>query len=209
MPNHTFVKLAGATAMATMFAACTTIAPTQSALTSTAELRTATDGSQRFLKAPVTLQSEIFIADIAVKLPAAKGTSLSDEERTELSNVLRTQLIASLGDTYKVVPTPTKNSLALQATITDIRTSSVAGNIVSTMLLFVPADKGGAAAEFELKSASGERVAAMSIAAQGKFVQFEGAYSRLGQAKLALADHAKSLSELLQGQTNLALSTYR
>jgi hypothetical protein len=39
----------------------------------------------------------------------------------------------------------------------------------------------------------------MSGAAQGKFVQFSGAFSKLGQAKLVMADHAKSLAELLQG----------
>jgi hypothetical protein len=70
---------------------------------------------------------------------------------------------------------------------------------VSTVLLLLPVDKGGAAVEFELKSSSGERVAALSVAAQGKFAQFSGAFSKLGQAKLAMADHAKSLAELLQG----------
>jgi hypothetical protein len=179
--------------------ACTSISPTQSTLTRPHELKQADDGSKRYLKAPLTIQSEIFIADIAVKLQDGNRATLTSEDQIALSSELRNQLVASLGNAYKLVQTPSATSLTLHATITDVRTSSVVGNIVSTLLLFVPADKGGAAAEFELKATSGERVAAMSVATQGKFAQFEGAYSRLGQAKLALEAHAKSLAALLQG----------
>jgi uncharacterized lipoprotein YmbA len=204
MSSHNLVKLAVAVAAASVLAACSTITPTQTTLGSSTELRAAADGSQRFLKAPVKIQSEIHIAELSVILASDSKASLSAGERAELANELRQQLVTALNDTYKVVESATANSLALRATITDVRTSSVAGNIVSTMILFVPADKGGAAVEFELKSPSGERIAAMSVASQGKFVQFEGAFSKLGQAKLVMAEHAKSLAELLQGRGTLS-----
>ncbi len=207
MSTHNFVKLSIAVATAGTLAACTTIAPTQSTLGPSTELRVAADGSQHFLKAPVKIQSEIHIADVAVALAADSKVSLSPEERAELTKELRQQLLTSLRETYTVVESATGRSLALRATITDVRTSSVAGNIISTMILFVPADKGGAAVEFELKSPAGERIAALSAASQGKFVQFEGAYSKLGQAKLVMADHAKSLAELLQGNVPPAIKS--
>ncbi|MFM7294980.1 MAG: DUF3313 family protein [Burkholderiales bacterium] len=199
MFTHHFVKRGLAVITVSVLAACSSIAPTQSTLGSSAELRTGSDGSRHFLKAPVKIQTEIHIAEVGVMLAPDAKESLSADERQELTDELRRQLVTSLKETYKVVETPSGNSHSLRATITDVRTSSVAGNVVSTVLLLLPVDKGGAAVEFELKSPSGERVAAMSVAAQGKFVQFSGAFSKLGQAKLVMTDHAKSLAELLQG----------
>lgn len=199
MVVHHFVKRGLAVTTVSVLVACSSIAPTQSTLGSSAELRTSSDGSRHFLKAPINIQTEIYIADVGVLLAPDAKESLSAEERRELTDELRKQLVTSLKETYKVVETPSANSHSLRATITDVRTSSVVGNVVSTVLLILPVDKGGAAVEFELKSPSGERVAAMSVAAQGKFVQFSGAFSKLGQAKLVMADHAKSLAELLQG----------
>jgi hypothetical protein len=197
------LKLALMASSLAALAACSSITPTHLTLSAPSDLITAPDGSHRFLKAPVTSQSEIHIEEITVKLAPDTHTSLSSDERVELANELRTQLVAVLGKTYKIAETSTNTSLALQATITEIRTSNVVGNIVSTLLLTFPADKGAAAAEFDLRSPSGERLAALSVAAQSRFLQSKGAYSRLGQAKLVLADHAKSLSDLLQGQARV------
>jgi uncharacterized lipoprotein YmbA len=199
MVIHHFVKRGLAVTAVSLLAACSSIAPTQSTLGSSAELRTSSDGSRHFLKAPVKIQTEIHIADVGFVLAPDSKESLSADERRELTDELRKQLVTSLKETYTVVETPSVNSLSLRATITDVRTSSVAVNLVSSALLLLPVDKGGAAVEFELKTSSGERVAAMSAAAQGKFVQFSGAFSKLGQAKLVMTDHAKSLAELLQG----------
>jgi hypothetical protein len=194
------IKLALVASSIAALAACSSIRPTHFTLTTPDELITASDGSRRFLKSPITIQSEIHIEEIVVNLAADTRTSLSTEERVELASELRKQLVGVLGKIYRIADVSSKTSLALQATITEVRTSNVVGNIVSTLLLTFPADRGAAAVEFELKAPSGERVAALSVAAQSKFLQSKGAYSRLGQAKLVLADHAKSLSDLLQGQ---------
>jgi hypothetical protein len=179
--------------------ACTSITPTTSTLGSPTALKSSADGSKRFLRKPLPLQSEIYLSEIAVNLVNGATDHTTPADEAELVAELRNQLDISLRETYKVVDKPTDRSMALRAVITEIRTSSVAGNVVSTLFLGMPADKGGAAVEFELTSASGERVAALAVAAQGKFMQFEGAFSKLGQAKLVMAQHAKSLADLLQG----------
>jgi Protein of unknown function (DUF3313) len=196
---HKLLQLALTVSSIAALAACSTITPTHSTLTAPGELITASDGSQRFLKAPVAIQSVIHIEEVSVNLTTDSGTTLSVTERAELANELREQLVAVLGKTYKISETSSTTALALQATITEVRTSNVVGNIISTLLLTFPVDKGAAAVEFELRTPSGERVAALSVAAQSKFLQSKGAYSRLGQAKIVLAEHAKSLSDLLQG----------
>ncbi|MFN6169204.1 MAG: DUF3313 family protein, partial [Burkholderiales bacterium] len=137
MVIHHFVKRVLAVTTVSVLAACSSIAPTQSTLGSSAELRTSSDGSRHFLKAPVKIQTEIHIADVGVVLAPDARESLSADERQELTDELRKQLVTSLKETYKVVKTPSVNSHSLRATITDVRTSSVAGNVVSTVLLLL------------------------------------------------------------------------
>jgi hypothetical protein len=187
-----------------LLSACSSMVPTQNTFANGAEstpLTTAQDGSQRYLRAPIAPQTEMHLTEVNLQLAADNTTVMSDEERAELVGELRQQLISQLGKHYKWVDTPSASAVRVRATITEVRTSNVFGNVVATVLLFDPVDKGGATVELEASSPKGERLAALSVAAQGKLFQFRGAYSRLGQAKLALSSHATSFAAMLQGAT--------
>jgi len=88
----------------------------------------------------------------------------------------------------------------VRAAITQVALPSPALNAITTALLFIPVDRGGAAVEIEaIDVETGRRVAALASAGTGTLVDFRGHYSRLGHAELALQRAAQEFRSLVDG----------
>lgn len=188
---------------AAALAGCNSIAPNTSTLSEPEKLTTQKDGSLQYLQAPLALGSEIYLSEVELKQATLSNVTLTAEEKSELINELKQQLVKALSTKYKLVEAAGAETNTVRATITDVKKSSVIANILSTALLFVPVDKGAAAVNFEVKSATGKRVAALSVAKKSEVLQYSGAYSKIGQAKIALAKSAAELATLLGGAVKI------
>jgi hypothetical protein len=91
-------------------------------------------------------------------------------------------------------------TLRIRAAITEVALPSPALNVITTALLFIPLDRGGAAVEIEaIDVATGQRVAALASAGNGTLADFRGHYSRLAHAELAFQRAAEEFRSLLDG----------
>jgi uncharacterized lipoprotein YmbA len=184
---------------AVALSACSTIAPNTSTLSKPEELTTQKDGSLQYLQAPLPAGSELYLSAVELKQSTLTNVTLTEEEKSELINELKQQLVKALSTKYKLVEVAGDDTNTVRATITDVKKSSVAGNVLSTIFLFVPVDKGAIAVNFEVKSPTGKRVAALSAVKKAELLQYSGAYSTVGQAKIALAKSAVELAALIEG----------
>lgn len=90
--------------------------------------------------------------------------------------------------------------LRVRAAITQVVLPSPTLNVITTALLFIPLDRGGAAVEIEaIDVESGHRVAALASAGNGTLADFRGHYSRLAHAELAFKRAAQEFRSLLDG----------
>ncbi len=91
-------------------------------------------------------------------------------------------------------------TLRVRAAITQVALPSPALNVITTAVLFIPLDRGGAAVEIEaIDVETGQRVAALSSAGNGTLADFRGHYSRLAHAGLAFQRAAQEFRSLLDG----------
>jgi len=91
-------------------------------------------------------------------------------------------------------------TLRVRAAITQVALPSPALNVITTALLFIPLDRGGAAVEIEaIDVETGRRVAALASAGNGTLADFRGHYSRLAHAELAFQRAAQEFRTLLDG----------
>lgn len=151
---------------------------------------------------------------VAVSFPRAPAPKLQieppqlvgDSSRLHaLSTEERDFLVAHLARGLQAVPSGSGRPLRLISALTDVAKPSRALNVVTTALLG-PISNGGATIEVSIQdAASGEEVAAMVCASEGRAMSswsgFKNAYSPLGHAELAIDDCLQRLQKLLQ-QTN-------
>jgi hypothetical protein len=89
-------------------------------------------------------------------------------------------------------------TLRIRAAITQVALPTPALNVITTALLFIPLDRGGAAVEIEaIDVETGRCVAALSSAGNGTLADFRGHYSRLAHAELAFQRVAQEFRSLL------------
>lgn len=142
-----------------LLTACGSMPATRSGfLTDAGALRYEGDGSVGRYRAPVAIDTtRVVVADVQWRA----DDNLSLEERAALTEGLRQALTTALtppqaspgttakGTPSETVPKAAGRAVVVRAAITRVETVSTAANVVSTALLFVPLDRGGAAVELE------------------------------------------------------------
>jgi hypothetical protein len=120
-----------------------------------------------------------------VSIPeSSAGDSLSAEQRTALAARLDAALAKACAPFRPVTDRPGEGVLRLKATVSSVRVSKPALNALTTLLIFVPVDMGGAGVEFELiDSVSGQRLAAYVSDHGGSPFQVISALRKTGHAE--------------------------
>ena len=183
---------------------CATVQPTQSGFIQPAaaqprqaighELRYRSDESIAWTRWEID-EVQWLVQDPDARIEAAEIEALRAELRRSLELAAAAPAIASDRSAAGVPRT-----LRIRAAITRVALPSPALNVITTALLFIPLDRGGAAVEIEaIDVATGRRVAALAFSGNGTLADFRGYYSRLGHAELAFQRAAQEFRSLLDG----------
>lgn len=148
------------------------------------------DGAARRVAGPVRWSA----LDVsAVAWAASAEIDPAERER------LRTVLQAALQRDLAPASPPEGPAIRVQARILDVAAASPALNVMSTLLLFVPIDRGGASVEIDAVDATtGRRLATLTLAASGQFGEFSAHFSRFGHAEDVLRRSATVFRQLLE-----------
>lgn len=127
-----------------------------------------------------------------------------DEEQTE-------KLCAALRDALRqnLQPAPPSEGRAIQvrARIIDVVSTSPVLNVATTLLLFVPLDRGGASVEIDaVDQATGQPLASLTLADSGQLGDFPGHFSRFSHAEDVLRRSASAFRQLLEKENEPARS---
>lgn len=149
-----------------------------------------------------TVFKKLMIDSVVVHYhPRAKQKVIDSETEQELIAYFRETVEDELGGEYPVVTAPGPDVLRIRAAITEVIPANPALNLVTTALLFVPLDMGGAAIEAEfIDSVTGEVLASMVDKKMGTpiDVRFYQGLSTMGYAKGAFDGWAKQLKTALK-----------
>ena len=116
--------------------------------------------------------------------PKAKNQEIRPDDLNRLADEFRDVVVAELGNSFPVVNAPGRDVLRVRAAITEIIPASPALNVVTTLVVFVPLDMGGAAIEAEfIDSMTNERVAAMVERKLGTPFDLKSGFTSLGHAR--------------------------
>jgi len=203
--SRTGLALPSAVLLASFIAAgCATVQPTQSGFIqpTAAQPRLAAGQELRFRsEEPVSwTRWEIedvqwLVQDPNVRIEAAEIEELRADLRRSLELAAAPPAVAP---DPSVAGNP--RTLRVRAAITQVALPSPALNVITTALLFIPLDRGGAAVEIEaIDVETGRRVAALASAGNGTLADFRGHYSRLAHAELAFQRAAQEFRTLLDG----------
>lgn len=142
-------------------------------------------------------QSQLIVgAGIEVSWLVQDENNINDEERISLIRHLETKLQHAF-DTEQL--NPYKASVQVRAAITRIETVSPTLNWLSTLLLFVPLDRGGAAVEFEaIDIKTKTSIIQMSFAEWTPLAKLKAHYNSFAPAELALASAAKKFADSVE-----------
>lgn len=134
------------------------------------------------------------VDDIAWRASAADG--LDAAEQADLAAHLR----ASLADAIGRLPAATDaKPVTVRATITQVETVSPALNATTTLLLFVPLDRGGAAVAFEAVDAESQApLATLDWQGHAPLTSVRAHSSKTGPARVALDEAGAAFAEHLR-----------
>jgi len=187
-------------AICAVLGACGTVMPAKQTgfLSSYDRLTSAPGASSAGVRTPLAIDPAfITVGDIEWK--AQTSTEISAEERADLLEQLRNQLQQVA---QRVPAAPGGRPAVLRASITRVETVSPALNTASTLLLFVPLDRGGAALEMEaIDPTSGRQLAALTLGYFAPMSEIEARFRKLAPAKLALKKATSDFASLLQPTT--------
>ncbi|MBS1269826.1 MAG: hypothetical protein MAG794_00778 [Gammaproteobacteria bacterium] len=129
----------------------------------------------------------------------SEADEIEDKKLQELAGLFRTTVIEVVQDVFPIVNEPGEDVLTIRAAITDVKTASAGANIVTSAVIGVPFDMGGAAMEAEfLDALSGDRLAAVVDKKKGSPVALNlEAYSKYGHTEAAFAEWAEGLKKAL------------
>lgn len=89
--------------------------------------------------------------------------------------------------------------IQVRARIVDVASASPALNVASTLLLFIPLDRGGASVQIDaVDQATGQRLASLTMSGSGQLRDFSGHFSRYGHAEEVLTRSATAFRRLLE-----------
>ena len=123
------------------------------------------------------------------------NAEIDDEQRAKLCTTLRDALQHDL----QTAPPSEGRVIQVRARIVDVVSASPALNVASTLLLFIPLDRGGASVQIDaVDQATGQRLASLTLSGSGQLSDFSGHFSRYGHAEEVLLRSAAAFRQLLE-----------
>jgi hypothetical protein len=185
-------------AIATIFAlsACSTVMTTAPSgyLSNDSTLADAPDVTSASRAAAQAINpAQVSISEIVWRVDAR--ADISNDERDALVAQLRSRLHQGL---QALPPSPQGRPAQIRAAITRVETVSPALNTVSTLLLSVPLDRGGAAVEIEaVDPQTGRQLAALRWGYFAPLSDITARFSKLAPAEIAVRKAAVDFVSLL------------
>jgi hypothetical protein len=192
-----FIQRCAITALTASLAACSTVMPAASSgfLSSCPRLFADDARTSTGARAQVDINPTLVtVGDIEWRAELAHDIS-ADEQA-----MLLAQLRQGLQDSVKRMPaSPQGQAVVLRAAITRVKPVSPLLNAASTLLLFVPVDRGGAAVEIEaVDPQTGKQLAGMCMGYFTPLSEIKAQFSKLAPAQLALMKAINDFVPLLQ-----------
>jgi hypothetical protein len=186
--------------------ACSTAMPSAQSgfLSGYGELKSREAGAAKTKMATAAIDpAQARVGEIKWMVPAR--ADISSDEQSALINVFRDELQAQLA---RLPAVPAGRPVVLRAAITRVETVSPALNALSTALLVVPLDRGGAAAEIEAVDAeTGKQIAAIELGYFAPLSDFFARFSKLAPAEIALRKAAGDFGQVLAPERPIGAAT--
>ncbi|KAF0181873.1 MAG: DUF3313 domain-containing protein [Hyphomonadaceae bacterium] len=136
-------------------------------------------------------------SSIIIDMATLVDKRLTPAQEEAMRGALEGALVRELGVDRRIVTEPMPGTLRVRYAITEVETSNVALNALTSAVIGA-VDYGSLALEAEVVDAiSGERIAAMTWARGAKATNVLGAYSTTGNARALAPDFAKRLARLV------------
>ena len=180
----------------TVLAACSTMQATDTGfLKNRSEMTTSKDGSTAYYRSSTPVDPHQ-VRSISVEWATPTDGVVPETERARLISTLE----AAISRQTKALP---KNvgghPVVIRAVITRVESVSPALNVLTSVFLTMPLDRGGAAVEIQVLDADTlQPLASMAHAYFVPITEFKARFSALASAELALNAAASELAKLLR-----------
>jgi hypothetical protein len=180
----------------TGLAACSTMQATDTGfLKNRGEMTTSKDGSTASYRSPTPVDPHQ-VRSISVDWTMPVDAGLSETERARLISTLKAAISR---ETEALPPSVGGHPVVIRAAITRVESVNPALNVITSVLLTVPLDRGGAAVEIQVLDADTlQPLASMAHAYFVPITEFKARFSALAPAELALNAAAIELAKLLR-----------
>ena len=180
----------------TVLAACSTMQATDTGfLKNRSEMTTSKDGSSAYYRS-LTPVDPHQVRSISVEWATPTYGVLPEIERARLISTLE----AAISRETKALPKSVGgHPVVIRAVITRVESVSPALNVLTSVFLTMPLDRGGAAVEIQVLDADTLKpLASMAHAYFAPISEFKARFSALAPAELALNTAASELAKLLR-----------
>ena len=186
------VSVAGLAACSTMQATDTGFLENRSAMT------TSKDGSTAYYRSPTPVDPHQ-VRSISVKWAMPVDAMVPETERARLITALKDAIFREAEALPQSVD---GRPVVIRAVITRVESVNPALNVLTSVFLTVPLDRGGAAVEIQVLDAETlQPLASMAHAYFVPITEFKARFSALAPAELALNAAAVELSKLLRNKS--------
>jgi hypothetical protein len=180
-------------------AACSTMQATDTGfLKNRSEMTTSNDGSTALYRSSTPVDPHQ-VRSISVEWATPTDSVVPENERARLISTLETAIARET----KALPTSVGgHPVVIRAVITRVETVNPVLNVLTSVFLTVPLDRGGAAVEIQVLDADTLRpLASMAHAYFVPITEFKARFSALAPAELALNEAASELAKLLRDKS--------
>ena len=180
----------------TVLAACSTMQATDTGfLKNRSEMTTSKDGSTAYYRSSTPVDPHQ-VRSISVEWATSTDGVVPEVERARLISTLE----AAISRETKALPKSVGgHPVVIRAVITRVESVSPALNVLTSVFLTMPLDRGGAAVEIQVLDADTLKpLASMAHAYFAPISEFKARFSALAPAELALNTAASELAKLLR-----------
>ncbi len=183
----------------TGLAACSTMQATDTGfLKNRSEMTTSNDGSTALYRSS-TIVDPHQVRSISVEWATPTDSVVPENERARLISTLETAIAR---ETKALPPSVGGHPVVIRAVITRVETVNPVLNVLTSVFLTVPLDRGGAAVEIQVLDADTlQPLASMAHAYFVPITEFKARFSALAPAELALNEAASELAKLLRDKS--------
>jgi len=183
----------------TGLAACSTMQATDTGfLENRSAMTTSKDGSTAYYRSPTPVDPHQ-VRSISVKWAMPVDAMVPETERARLITALKDAIFREAEALPQSVD---GRPVVIRAVITRVESVNPALNVLTSVFLTVPLDRGGAAVEIQVLDAESlQPLASMAHAYFVPITEFKARFSALAPAELALNAAAVELSKLLRNRS--------